>query len=309
MNTESICPSLPHPAPLSRAAKLRALLNSPQLEFLIEAHNGISAKIAEEAGFSAIWASGLSMSASLGLPDNNEVSSSEMLQLVEYMTDAASVPILVDGDTGYGDYNNVRRLVRKLEQRGAAGLCIEDKEFPKRNSFINGRTQVLASIDEFCGKIRAAKDAQRDDAFVLVARIEALIVGRCLEEALHRAHAYTAAGADAILIHSAQRNADEVIKFKAAWDGAAPVVIIPTMYYVTPTEVLAEAGFAMCIWANHLLRASIAAMQKVAKQIREEDSLLNAEASVAPMAEIFRLQGQAELEEAKRRYMCVRQRP
>ncbi len=113
-------------------------------------------------------------------------------------------PILLDGDTGYGNFNNMRRLVRKLEQVGVAGVTIEDKLFPKTNSFLRGEQQPLADIDEFCGKIKAGKDSQADPDFVLVARVEALIAGWGLDEALRRAEAYHRAGADAILIHSRQ---------------------------------------------------------------------------------------------------------
>ena len=138
--------------PRTRFAALRHELLSPTLSFLMEAHNGLSAKIVEEAGFAGIWASGLSISAALGVRDNNEASWTQVLEILEFMADATSLPILVDGDTGYGNFNNVRRLVRKLCQRGIAGVCIEDKLFPKTNSFI-GEAQPLADIDEFCGRI------------------------------------------------------------------------------------------------------------------------------------------------------------
>ena len=176
------------------------------------------------------------------------------------------MPILVDGDTGYGNFNNVRRLVRKLCERGLAGVCIEDKLFPKTNSFI-GEGQPLADIDEFCGRIKAGKDSQTDDDFVLVARVEALIAGRGMDEALRRAEAYHAAGADAILIHSKRSTADEILAFAERWAGRAPLVIVPTMYYATPTELFREAGISTVIWANHLLRAAIAAMRETAARI------------------------------------------
>src|SRR4051812_11895955 len=145
--------------PASRFAALRQEIASPTLSFLMEAHNGLSAKIAEEAGFRGIWASGLTMSAALGLRDSNEASWTQVLEVLEYMADSVTVPILVDGDTGYGNFNNVRRLVRKLCQTGIAGVCIEDKLFPKTNSFI-GEAQPLADVDEFCGRIKAGKDSQ-----------------------------------------------------------------------------------------------------------------------------------------------------
>jgi phosphoenolpyruvate phosphomutase len=294
---------------MKRTTRLRSLVNSPYLEFMIEAHNGLSAFIAEDAGFKAIWASGFAISASLGLPDNNEASFSEILQVVEYMADKTSLPILMDGDSGFGDYNNMRRLVRKIEQRGVAGVCIEDKNFPKRNSFVRGNRQPLASIEEFCGKIKAGKDSQLDPDFLLVARIEAFIAGWGLDEALKRADAYAAAGADAILIHSAKRSAEEVLAFKAAWGNRLPVVVVPTKYYATPTEVLEDAGFSICIWANHLMRASVTAMQRVARQIYEDRNLFNAETSVAPLNEIFRIQGEPEREETESRYLPTSHAP
>src|SRR5712671_1540528 len=121
-----------------RAAALRAEIYSPYMTFLMEAHSGLSAKIVEEAGFPGVWASGLSISASLGVRDNNEASWTQVLDVVEYMSDATRVPILLDGDTGFGNFNSVRRLIRKLEQRGVAGVCLEDKLFPKTNSFLKG---------------------------------------------------------------------------------------------------------------------------------------------------------------------------
>jgi phosphoenolpyruvate phosphomutase len=287
----------------TKTARLRRLLAGPGLSFLMEAHNGLSAKIAEEAGFAGIWGSGLSISASLGVRDNNEASWTQVLEVVEFMADATRVPILLDGDTGYGNFNSARRLVQKLEQRGVAGVCLEDKLFPKTNSFLRSTSQPLADKDEFAGKIRAAKEAQRDDAFVVVARVEALIAGHGLGEALARAEAYRRAGADAILIHSSKKNASEVLAFQREWGERLPVVIVPTKYYTTPTDVFREAGFRVVIWANHLMRAALASMQETAKRIFDEQSLVTVEERVAPIAEVFRLQGEAELERAERAYL------
>src|ERR1700678_723800 len=173
----------------TRSAKLRGMLQSPQLEFLMEAHNGLSARIVREAGFSWIWASGLSISAQFGVRDNNEASWTQVVDVLEFMADASDLPILLDGDTGYGNFNNMRCLVRKLEQRGIAGVCIEDKQFPKTNSFLNGERQPLADIEEFVGKIAAGKDTQRDGNFSIVARVEALIAGWGMEEGRRRREA------------------------------------------------------------------------------------------------------------------------
>ena len=287
----------------TKAAAFRRLLTSPDLSFLCEAHDGLSARIAEEAGFRGIWASGLSMSAALGVRDNNEASWTQILEVAEFMADATTVPIMLDGDTGYGNFNNMRRLVQKLESRDIAAVCIEDKLFPKTNSFIKGGAQPLADIDEFCGKIRAGKAAQRDPDFSIVARVEAFIAGWGLDEALRRADAYAGAGADAILMHSAKSNADEVLAFLDAWGGRTPVVLVPTKYYTTPTELFRAHGASMVIWANHMVRASIAAMQKTAAEIHDAESVLGIEDAIVPVAEVFRLQGAAELAQAEKLYL------
>jgi phosphoenolpyruvate phosphomutase len=288
---------------LKKTTQLKQMLQSDQLEFIMEAHDGLSAKIVEEAGFKGIWGSGLTISASLGVRDNNEASWTQVLEVMEFMSDATTIPILLDADTGYGNFNNVRRLVHKLEQREVAGMCIEDKLFPKTNSFINSEAQPLADIEEFAAKIKAAKDTQKDPDFCVVARVEALIAGWDVEEALRRADAYYQAGADAILMHSKKKTADQIVEFMQAWQNKCPVVIVPTTYYATPTSVYEEAGISLVIWANHLLRASITAMQQTAAQIYQERSLNSIEGKVATVKEIFRLQNAAELEEAETKYL------
>jgi phosphoenolpyruvate phosphomutase len=288
---------------LRKTTQLKQLLQSDQLEFIMEAHNGLSARIVEEAGFKGIWGSGLSLSASLGVRDNNEASWTQVLDVMEFMSDATSIPILLDADTGYGNFNNVRRLVRKLEQRNIAGMCIEDKLFPKTNSFINSEQQPLADVQEFAGKIKAAKDTQQDLDFCVVARVESLIAGWDLEEALRRADAYASAGADAILMHSKRKTADQILAFMQEWRDRCPVVIVPTTYYNTPTATYEQAGVSLVIWANHLLRASIKAMQQTAAQIHQEQSISSIEGQVVSVKEIFRLQNAAELEEAEGRYL------
>jgi phosphoenolpyruvate phosphomutase len=289
----------------TRSEKLRAMLESSELEFLMEAHNGLSARIVREAGFKGIWASGLSISAQFGVRDNNEVSWTQVVDMLEFMADASDLPILLDGDTGYGNFNNLRRLVRKLEQRGIAGVCIEDKQFPKTNSFLNGERQPLADIDEFAGKIAAGKDTQTDPNFSIVARVEALIAGRGMQEALHRAEAYRRAGADAILIHSKLSKADEILTFAREWAQRCPLVIVPTRYYSTPTEVFREAGISTVIWANHLVRSAVTAMQSVAKDIHDSETLVNVEDRIVSVEEIFRLQNTEEYTAAERQYLAA----
>ncbi|MBT7953830.1 MAG: phosphoenolpyruvate mutase, partial [Rhodospirillaceae bacterium] len=300
--------SLPPSEPLSKApaltksAKLKALLRSSDTEFLMEAHDGISAKIVEEAGFMGIWASGLAMSAALGVRDSNEASWTQVLEMLEFMSDAARIPILVDGDTGYGNFNNLRRAVRKLGQRGIAGICIEDKLFPKTNSFI-GEGQPLADIDEFCGKIKAGKDSQLDDDFCLIARVEALISGWGMEEALKRAAAYYEAGADGILIHSKQQDGTEILEFLDEWANRSPVVIVPTTYYQTPTEEFSKAGASVVIWANHNIRAAASAMREISRRIQRDQSLSGIEDGIASVKDIFELAENDELAEAEKLYL------
>jgi phosphoenolpyruvate phosphomutase len=288
---------------MNKTTRFKSLLRSPELEFICEAHSGLSAKIVEEAGFRGIWGSGLSISAAMGVRDNNEASWTQVLEILEFMSDNTTIPILLDGDTGYGNFNNMRRLVAKLEQRGIAAVCIEDKVFPKTNSFIKGEAQPLADPEEFCGKIKAGKDAQRDDDFCIVARTEALIAGWGLAEALKRAEAYRQAGADAILCHSKLAKPDEILAFMKEWAGRLPVVIVPTMYWATPTQAFRDAGVSMVIWANHILRASIKAMQETAVHLVQRESLAAIENDLPAVKEIFRLQGMDEYDRWEEAYL------
>jgi phosphoenolpyruvate phosphomutase len=288
---------------MNKTTQLKNLIQSGNLEFIMEAHNGLSAKIVEETGFKGIWGSGLSISAAMAVRDNNEASWTQVLDVLEFMSDATTIPILLDGDTGYGNFNNMRRLIKKLEQREIAGVCIEDKLFPKTNSFISGETQPLADIDEFCGKIKAAKDTQGDDDFVVVARVEAFIAGWGLQEALRRADAYRIAGADAVLIHSKKNNPSEIEAFMKEWGNRLPVVIVPTKYYTTPTFRFREMGISLAIWANHNIRSAIRSMQEVSKKIYEEESLIHVEDNIVSVSEIFRLQNAEELKDAEKKYL------
>ncbi|MFC9774398.1 phosphoenolpyruvate mutase [Paenibacillus chitinolyticus] len=288
---------------MKKTKQFRDLIHSQKPEFIMEAHNGLSAKIVEEAGFKGIWASGLSISAAMGVRDNNEASWTQVLDVLEFMSDATSIPILLDGDTGYGNFNNARRLVKKLEQRHIAGVCIEDKQFPKTNSFINGQEQSLADIEEFSGKIKAMKDTQTDEDFTVVARVEAFITGKGLKVALQRAEAYRKAGADAVFIHSKRSDVAEIEAFMKEWAGRLPVVIVPTKYYTTPTVRFQEMGISLVIWANHNLRASIQAMKHLSDRIYRDQSLVHVEKDVAPLEEVFRLQGAEELEAAEQQYL------
>ena len=288
---------------MKKTSKLKQLIHSKKLEYLMEAHNGLSAKIVEETGFKAIWASGLSISASLGVRDNNELSWTQVLDITEFMNDATTLPILLDGDTGFGNFNNARRLVKKLEQRGIAGVCIEDKLFPKTNSFINSSMQPLADVEEFCGKIKAMKDAKTDEDFMVIARLEGFIAGQGKEEVLRRAIAYADAGVDALLVHSKRSDASEIKAFMNEWKKDLPIVIVPTKYFNTPTEEFERLGVSAVIWANHNLRSSITSMQEISRKIFQDNSIKNAEQEIASVDEIFRLQNAEELKTAEKKFL------
>ena len=286
----------------SNAGNLRLqICSNQQLCFLMEAHDGLSAAIAERAGFRGLWASGLSIACSLGYRDANEASWTQVVDAVERIVDSTELPVLVDGDSGFGNFNNARLLARKLRQRGAAGVALEDKGFPKMNSFV-GDQHPLADVDEFSGRLRAVKDTVGDD-LVLVGRIEALIAGHGMDEALMRAHAYADAGADAILIHSRKSVADEILAFTAAWRNRLPVVIVPTKYYRTPVSAYRDAGISTVIWANHAMRAAIAGMRRICGRIVAEESIAGIEGEVATLDEVFGLLRYAELAEAEARYL------
>ncbi len=289
----------------TKQTQLKELINTNELEFILEAHNGISARLVEQSGFKGIWASGLALSAQFGVRDSNEASWTQIVDMLEFMSDVTSIPILLDGDTGYGNFNNMRRLVRKLEQRNIAGVCIEDKKFPKTNSFLDGDRQALADIDEFCGKIKAGKDSQEIDDFCIIARVEALIAGWEMQEAITRAEAYYAAGADAILIHSKKSDPGEILEFARLWGNRCPLVIVPTKYYSTPTKAFEEADISLIIWANHMIRASISAMESISQQIFQDRSVVDIEDKIANINRIFSLQGVDELDQANKKYLTI----
>ena len=293
---------------MTKGNKLRDLLESNKLEFIMEAHNGLSAKIVEETGFSGIWGSGLSISAAHGVRDNNELSWTDVVDTMKYMSNATSVPILLDADTGYGNYNNFVQVLKELVKHDVGGVAIEDKLFPKTNSFIDGEKQKLADPDEFAGKIKAGKDFLKSigrEDFVIISRVESFITGYDLDDALMRARKYAAAGVDAILMHSKIQDESQIESFMNAWnkESKVPVVIVPTKYYKTPSSKFQELGVSLVIWANHNMRSCIKAMQETSQTIFEEQSLLSIEENVAPLKDVFRLQNADELKDTDKKYL------
>lgn len=286
---------------LTPTATLRALLNSQSLEVIVEAHDALSARIVQESGLPAIWASSLTMSATWGLRDANELSWTQVADVLEHMADVTRIPILADGDSGHGDFNTTRRFVRRISSRGVAGVCFEDQRFPKSNS-LEGSHHELESIHEFSGKIRAAKESQSVDDFVVVARVEALIAGLGMPEALKRAEAYRTAGADAILIHSRRADPQEVIAFSKEWGARSPIVIVPTTYSNTDIGIFETNGISAVIWANHTLRAAITGMQALCQTIRAHRTPHSLETEIASVRDVLQLTSYGELAAARARY-------
>jgi phosphoenolpyruvate phosphomutase len=284
---------------------MRELLASRERVLIIGAHNGLTAKLGEEAGFDAIWASGFEISASHAMPDANILTMAENLSIARSMNDAVTVPVVADCDNGYGNAINVMRMVEEYEKAGIAAVCIEDNVFPKRCSFYDSVKRELESVEEFAGKIRAAKQTQKDPDFVVIARTEALIAGWGMEEALKRGRAYADAGADLVLIHSKAKLPDEIIEFAKQWDRETPLVAVPTTYNTISAPELSEAGYKGVIFANHGLRAAIKNTQAMLSKLRETQRLSTIDDMIVPMKEVYRLMGVDELQANEAQFLPV----
>ncbi len=287
--------------PASKAKILRELFKSQPIVRIAGAHDGLGAKLIEKNGFDGVWASGFEVSTSYGVPDANILTMTEYHHAASVMNEVSLLPVVCDCDTGYGNSSNVIHMVKKYEASGLAAVVIEDKRFPKVNSFIPGR-QDLASMEEFMGKIEAAKNAQIDPAFMVFARVEALIAGWGMDEALKRAYAYAESGADGIVIHSNASTPDEIFEFSKRWKGSIPLVAIPTTYHQVTAKELARHGFRMVIYANQALRASIRAMDEALSAIRALDSSDAVEDKITPMREVFHIQGMFQMKEDEKRF-------
>ena len=287
---------------MRKTEKLRKLFKEDKVIRIAGAHDGLSAKLVESNGLDGIWASGLEISTSYAVPDANILTMSQYLERACEMNDAVDIPIVADCDTGYGNVNNVIHMVKKYEAAGIAAVCIEDKLFPKVNSYIPGR-QELSSIGEFVGKIMAAKSAQSDESFMVIARVEALIAGWGMDEALKRAMNYADAGADAILMHSKAQTPEEIVEFCKRWNKRAPLAVVPTTYPMFGIKEMEKLDIKMVIYANLGIRASIKAMNKVFSEIAKSDSLMTISDSVASMDEVFTLQGMRQLQEIEKSFL------
>ncbi len=255
---------------------------------LLGAHDALGALIVERTGFDGVWASGFEISASAGYPDANLLTMTEVVDRAARMAAAVDVPVLLDADTGYGNVNNVRRLVAKCESDGIAGICLEDKVYPKLNSFVEGNQQLVPASD-FAAKLIAAR-AERTTV-AIVARIESLIAGAGMDDTLHRAAVYSEAGADALLVHSKADTAREIREFCTRYDGSLPILVVPTTYPDVTTRELREHGVSGVIYANQGLRGAALAMMSVAERILEADSAYPVEGDLLPMSAVYDLQG------------------
>jgi len=275
---------------MNNSEKLRKQLESKSIVKVCGAYDSMSAKLVEFYGFDAVWAGSFAISAIHNVPDASILTMTEFFTVASNMAHTCDIPIIADCDTGYGDANNVRYLVKKYEDAGIAGICIEDKTFPKQNSLLEkGKNQLLAEKD-FVAKILAANEAKQNNAFVIIARIEALISGMGIEQALKRAYAYEKAGADLILIHSKKITPEEIFDFSDSWKGSTPLVVIPTTYYSVNIDELIEHKIKMVIYANQTLRAAHFALSKLLKQMASADNMSQFQNQMSSMDDIFKLQ-------------------
>ncbi len=288
---------------LAKAALWRKRLSEPGPVLLAGAHNGLSAALVERAGFDAIWASGFEISASFALPDANILTMDETLAAARAIDRATRLPVIADCDNGFGNAINVIRTVREYEAAGIAGISIEDNVFPKRCSFYASARRELESIEEFAGKIRAAKEAQRTAEFAIIARTEALIAGWGMEEALRRGRAYADAGADLVLIHSKARGPAEVLEFARRWDRPVPLVCVPTTYAGAGADELHAAGFKVVIFANHGLRGAIRGMREALGAIASGRRAAAADPYVVSLEEVYALVGVDEMGRQEERFL------
>ena len=259
------------------------------------AFDAMSAKLVETNNFDAIWAGSFAISATHALPDASILTMTEFLSVASNMTDACSIPVIADCDTGFGGPSNVSHMVKKYESAGIAAISIEDKVFPKQNSLLEDGNQKLLSEKDFVAKIIAAKNSKMNENFMIIARVEALIAGLGVSEATKRADAYEKAGADAILIHSKKNTPDEIFEFCDSWSGNIPIIAIPTSYPDVTLEELQNHKVKMVIYANQSLRAAHWAMAEHLNKLSTSKSLSDVETKMTGMEDIFQLQEMYEI--------------
>ena len=287
--------------PEFRRKRLRQLLQLRPIVKALEVHSGITALIAEKTivqnkeeldQFDAMWISSLCDSTAKGKPDIELVDMSSRIRTIDDVMDVSTKPIILDGDTG-GLIEHFVYNVRTLERLGVSAIIIEDKTGLKKNSlFGNDVEQTQDSIAHFCEKIKAGKQAQLSEDFMIIARIESLILEKGIADALQRAYAYVAAGADGIMIHSRQKTPDEIFAFCDAFrqkDKNTPIVVVPTSYHSVLEEQLAAHGINIVIYANQLTRSAFPAMQETAASILKHHRAKEADAQLMSIKDIITL--------------------
>jgi len=275
---------------MSQAENLVNLLEKKEIVKVCGAYDAMSAKLVELNGFDAIWAGSFAISAIHNVPDASILTMTEFFNAASNMAQTCEIPVIADCDTGYGDANNVRHMVKKYENAGIAGICMEDKTFPKSNSLLKDGDNQLLSEKDFVAKILAANEAKQNKSFTIIARIEALISGIGMEEALKRAYAYEKAGADLILIHSKKISPNEIFEFSKSWNGSVPLVAIPTTYYSVKIDELIDHKIKMVIYANQTLRAVHLSLSRLLQKMRDANNMNEIQDQMSSMEDIFQLQ-------------------
>ncbi len=284
-----------------RRGRLRRLLEMKSLVTVMEAHDGLTGLIVEDTvvhenggarQFDAMWLSSLCDSTARGKPDIELVDMTSRFRTLDDIMEVTTKPVIFDGDTG-GLTEHFVYTVRSLERMGVSMVIIEDKTGLKKNSLFGTEVeQTQAPVNEFCQKIRAGKNAQRTKDFMICARIESLILEKGMEDALERARAFVAAGADAVMIHSRKKDPAEICEFIDRFrkeDGATPIVLVPTSFNSVREEEWKKRGANIIIYANQLMRAAVPAIRNAAVSILENHRAEECDADLMPFREIIRL--------------------
>ena len=285
---------------MSRNENLRKKLEGNSIVKVGGAFDAMSAKLVESSGFDAVWAGSFAISATHALPDASILTMTEFFDVASNMSSTCKIPIIADCDTGYGGPSNVHHIVRKYENAGISSICIEDKTFPKQNSLLENGKNDLVSEKEFVAKILSAIKARNDKDFLIIARVEALISGLGMNEALKRATAYENACADAILIHSKQKTPDEIFEFTDSWKGSVPIVVVPTTYDDVKISDLSSHNIKMIIYANQTLRVSHLAITKLLREMINAERISDINEEMSTMQDLFNLQEMFSLKEKEK---------
>lgn len=282
----------------TKRQRLREGLAGDRSVVTVGAHDAMTAKLVGSYGFDAVWVSGLGVATmAYAVPDVNLTTMTEALDAARRIDAATDLPVVADCDNGFGGLGNVVRTLVEYERAGIAGICIEDNLFPKRNSLLGADTRrELIPANEQARRLRAAKDAQASDGFVLIARIESLIAGHGVEDACARADAYVDAGADAILIHSRDRTLAEIDGFLESWTGlgSVPLVAVPTLFPTFTSAELYARGFNMIILANQAMRAAVGAVEATLAKLAVSGRAADVDDGIVPVDHLFELVGTAE---------------